>query len=147
MATQAKGNWQAAGTRLVAAKGTNDLFDIKDISDVFKNAAINTISTNTTVELKQPLSINTVSRDGDALDPQDFTAGQCKITKISKDFGTLQDCSIDKTGSVVYTFLVKAPKLTDKNACYGVQISATKGTGEMMPGSGMGQNTFLFQIK
>lgn len=147
MSTQAKGNWQAAGTRVLTAKGPNDLFDTKDISDVVKSPNINTISTNTTVELKQVLSVNTVSPDGEALDPQSFTAGQCKITKISKDFGTLQECFVDNSGSIVYRFLVKAPKLADRNACYGVQISATRGTGEMMPGSGMGQNTFLFQIK
>lgn len=141
-----QGNWQAAGTLFLSAE-PNDLFDVKKITTKNFKPVINTISTGATVDLKQPLSVNTVDPDGTPLDAKSFTAGQCKITKISKGFGTLQDCFIDGNGVAVYRFLVNAPKTTDSNLCPGVQFSATKGTGEAMAGSGLGQNTFLFQIK
>ena len=148
METQAKGNWQSGGTLLVATKGPNDMFSLKQASDVLTNTVTNTISMNTIVELKQPLSITTEDQEGNPLpDAQSYIAGQCKITKIPKNFGTLQDCFVDDTDKMVYRFLVTAPKTTDGDMLYGVQISATKGTGARMMGGGMGLNTFLFQIK
>lgn len=142
-----KGNWQAVGSLKITAEASSDLFDIKKITTNLGKPAINIIKSGTTVELKQPLSVNTQDAEGNDLPDAQYTAGQGKVTKISKGFGTVQDAFVDEKGNLVYVFQVTASATKDSNLLPGVQISATKGTGRSGPGMGMGLNTFLFQVK
>jgi len=127
MTTQ--GNWQAATTKPVTAEPTNDLFDIKKNNpNLPKPPVINTVKSGTPEDPKQPLSVLTKDVDGTLLDPP-FTVGECKISKISERFGTLQDCSIDSSGNMIFRSLVTASATKNPNLCPGMQNSAMKGAG------------------
>lgn len=107
------------------------MFNIKKISTNLENKpVVNTVKSGATVVLKQTLSNTTKDVNGTPLDPWSSTVGQCKIGKISKSFGTLQDCFVDGSGSMVFRILVTASTTKDSNLCPGVHLSIFWGTGE-----------------
>lgn len=107
------------------------MFNIKKISTNLENKpVVNTVKSGATVVLEQALSNTTKDVNGTPLDPWSFTVRQCKIGKIPKGFGMLQDCFIDGSSSMVFRILVTASTTKDSNLCPGVHLSIFWGTGE-----------------